>query len=289
MKFLHFCFYNLSLALTFIISFALSSFSASANNSLVNCSYCSSQAEFEYVVRSQSLVEGTSYVYVSNIDSGVLTKYYRKYVPGDAQYGEPATIVIKPVAVDSTSATNFNRAVQQRSEIANLLDTIKEVPDHVARSAWQLGANPVFRQDVAKYYRDNQSLRQLVGNYTATLATLGGKLGGFTLYVTVSFTDGSMARYQIVGIDENGQLEFAFLSAQDNLGNNVPTSISQLEGYFRLDGKGWASYGSIAVEFGIVARFDGELPTGHAEIIDCHSETGADGKMKIVCKKSNKP
>lgn len=289
MKFFHFSFYHLLLTVGLITSSALSSFSVSANNTLVNCSYCSSQAQFEYVVKSQSLIEGTSYVYVSNIDSGMLTKYYRKYIPGDAQYGEQATVIVKPVAVDATSARNFNKAVQQHSEIADLLDTIKEVPDHVARSAWQLGANPVFRQDVAKYYRDNQSLRQLVGNYTATLATLGGKLGGFKLYVTVSFTDGSMARYQIVGIDENGQLEFAFLSAQDNLGNSIPTSISQMEGYFRLDGKGWSSYGSVAVEFGIVARFDGEIPTGHAEIIDCHSEKGPDGKMKVVCKKSNKP
>lgn len=72
------------------------------------------------------------------------------------------------MSVDAYALDQFNQSMVYKSMIGEIFDYHQNVPEYIAGTAWQLGANPVFRQDVANYYANNQTLRQLIGNYTIT-------------------------------------------------------------------------------------------------------------------------
>jgi hypothetical protein len=252
---------------------------------LVECLDCYSDLSYLNLAKSRvDLVEGVSYIYVSNSNIGEIKKFKLRY--GSGSSGDPALFIVTPVAVDSATQNMFSDAMYYRNSIKDFFEYHQDVPRDVALSAWQLAGNSVFQRDIAAYYSSNQSLRDLIGNYTATLTTLGGKLIAANLTVTVKFSDDSSALYKIVGLDSNGNLEFEFFKATDHLGNPIPTSPTQLEGQLKMDRDTLSNYQSAVNRFRFSFRAGSiSIPQGSVIIVDCV----VDPETKDVTCKSTKP
>lgn len=252
---------------------------------LVECQNCYSDSSYLNLAKSRvDLVEGVSQIYVSNSNIGELKKFKLRYEKGAA--GDPATFIVTPVIVDSASQNMFSDAMYYRNSIRDFFEYHKDIPRDVALSAWQLAGNSVFQRDIAAYYSSNQDLRDLIGNYTITLFTLGGHIISANLTVTVRFSDDSSAVYKIVGLDSNGNLNFEFFNATDNLGNPIPTSPTQLEGQLKMNRDTLSNYQGAVNRFRFNLRAGSvTIPEGTVVIVDCT----VDPETKDVTCKSIKP
>jgi hypothetical protein len=239
----------------------------SAQAKFVECSSCQSNTSFLNIAKANSdFIEGRSYVYVANSNSEVIRKFMVQYERGGM--GEPTIFRVNPITVDSTTYNNFSEAMVWRNSVEEFFDSELELPNSVALSAWQLSGNSIFQRDIAIYYSNHQSLQQRLGNYTTALFTLGGKLIAANLTVSVKFGDNSSANYKIVGLDSHGNLEFEFMNAVDNLGNPIPTKISELSGQFRISKETASNMSNAASNFHFSFRYV-PSPGTSVTITDC--------------------
>lgn len=81
------------------------------------------------------------------------------------------------------------------------------------------------------------------------------------------FSDGSTANYKIAGIGPTGDLQFEFVSAFDDFGNNIPTSVGALSGQYRMRGQTWSNFTDLVREFAYRPVLTRAIQT--VAILDC--------------------
>jgi len=268
---------------TALLLITLSVFSTQAK--FVECFSCQSDTSFLNIAKAKSdLIEGISYIYVANSNTEQIRKFMVRYENGGL--GEPVIFRVNAVTIDSATYNTFSEAMVYRNSIENFFATYMLVPDSVALSAWQLAGNSVFQRDIALYYSSHQSLRESIANYTATLFTLGGKLIAANLVVSIKFGDNSTANYKIVGLDANGDLEFEFMNATDNLGNPIPANASGLSGQFRMTSETLSNYSSAVTSFHFSFSQPLTIPAGSITITDCVTDVQT---KEVTCTTRDKP
>jgi len=107
---------------------------------------------------NSDLVEGVSYIYVSNSNVGEIRKFQIRYESGSM--GEQPLFIVSPVTVDSATQSKFVDAMYYRDGVKGFFEYHKNIPTDVALSVWQLAGSSLFQRDIARYNSSHQILRK---------------------------------------------------------------------------------------------------------------------------------
>ena len=254
---------------------------ASEPDEFMVCDSCSSYQSFEQSAASLPFEEGETYILVTSFENEEIRRFRRYYRAGNPAYGEPGIVTLSEVAVPAETQNNFDLAMQEKSAIEEFFDVYGDVPSNIAGSAYDLGGNTVLQRDVAAYYSSNQSLQQIVGNYSSLIFLVAKKIVNLNLYVALEFEDGTFAEYNLTGLNPDMSLRFNFSRGYDKYGNEVPEGVSDLEGTYRFDSVIYSSFARTVTRFDLVLQ-GGSIPNGQTRVIDCSIIT-VGGKSTLDC------
>ena len=188
------------------------------------CDYCASDYEFNSVAKFVGRTSSSLYnndVYVMNFSTGEIKLF--GVIGERAEPGLPAYSNVTEKTLSNSIQNNFRIASNERNSLQDFFYH-NEVPSSLASSAYDLVAQNYLQREVGLYYEQNQSVRQMVGNYTQALLAVLGKVVDANFGVVLSFSDGSTAYFKIAGIFEGGGLVFELESAVD--ADNNPIALS---------------------------------------------------------------
>lgn len=208
---------------SFLISFIYLIFNFNSNASIYSkCDTCVSTSDFKAVAEFLSEQEGarTNTVFVEN--NGNVKKFVVRISK------EPGFYMVDTFERDLTAseATTVSRIKRSNENIAGFLSNNREVPESIARSAYDMVGASYIQNDIIDHYVNNQSFRQYVANYTGAVAALVGKIVNVTFTIDLTFSNDSTAVFTFTGIDGNGKLTFSLKSARDVDNNNIPLTKS---------------------------------------------------------------
>jgi len=164
---------------------------------------------------------------------------FRKYtvIEEPAEPGLPAIVMVFEEQVTSSEQTNFSKAVQSERGISDFFDSVSGVPSNLAGSVRDLVGSSSTQNSVADNYINNQSLQQLIGNYTSAMMAIAGKVVAINFVIELSFSDGSTGYFKLTGIDGSGVLQLTFHKGVDSNGNTVlPNKASYGTGTYSFAG-----------------------------------------------------
>lgn len=203
---------------------------ANAETVFSQCGYCSSSYSFSNYAESISSINGytRNVIFVENQNTNIVEKYIVIKTRGDR--GVPSEISSYKEALTNDENNKISLMQRNRSRIQDFFDTYNEAPEGIANSAYDLVNSSITQNLIAYNYINNQSLQQIIGDYTSVLIAIAGNIVGVNLVIEINFSDGSTAEFKIVGLDGTGSLALAVLNAVDSNGNNISLVKSGFNG-----------------------------------------------------------
>lgn len=196
-----------------------------------SCKSCSAQqAQAAALHAVPATAAGLHDVYVADFDREALGKY-RVWVEFDTEsrsWFRAATAV----GAEPHVQHEFGRVVSAMKADVASLEPGKPVPEDVVGSAYELVHSSVNRQRVAAYIIGHMSLWESIGAPVFIPLSLFRKVVDLNLTISVSFADGSTARFVLTGVEGSvGDLDYVFElvegSARDADGNVIPQSAAE--------------------------------------------------------------
>jgi hypothetical protein len=218
------------------------SFSSHAYDIRETCTSCSTESDFASFAKSKvNGLSGHHTVMVVNFDTGIAKKYrYSNIVQydktGDPVYYEKFT----QTSLSNTEISNVALATKNGNELKRFLiyypDPV-DIPESISPNVYGLVGRAYAVNAAGDYYLQNIGAKQLAWDYVGAMAAVVGKAVGVKISVPVRFSDGSIGKLDISGIDQNGKITFRLSAATiDKDGNNIPTTKDEVAGEYIFNG-----------------------------------------------------
>lgn len=196
-----------------------------------SCKSCSArQAQAAALRTVPATTPGLHDVYIADFDREALRKY-RVLIEFDAESRSWLRAVVA-ITAESHVQHEFGQVVSAMKADVASLEPGKPVPDDIVGSAYDLVHSSVNRQRVASYIIGHMSLWESIGAPVFVPLSLFRKVVDLNLTISVSFADGSTARFVLTGIEGSlGDIDYVFElvegSARDADGNVIPDSAAE--------------------------------------------------------------
>jgi hypothetical protein len=242
------------------------------------CNSCSDRQRLRAAIRAVP-ADPPSHVdvYIMDFTREALRKYRVStiYEPFDSGYFPSAQIVPVEAHIEYEFAEGV-RAIK-RDIVTAMAGTL--IPADVAESAFDIVHNSLLQKLVSDYVNDNLSIWQTIGAPVSVPLQAFGKIVDLNFVVTVTFSDGSKAKFALTGLE--GSLteihytfEFVKGSARDADDNLIPSSAEQAAPYVGVSST--QAFADNMVEFILRWYSDGHVS------VQCRSEVTADG-VTVTC------
>jgi hypothetical protein len=227
-----------------ILVLALMSASANAAESWGNCNGCSEpQAQRAALLVAPRIIFGSHDVYVADFERGIVRKFTVTW-EFDAEFREWESTVW-PSATEPYIAHEFAQVVTAMKADITSLEAGKPVPVEIVGSAYDVVHSSVNQQRVANYIIENMNIWETIGAPVFVPLSVFRKIVDLNLTISVTFADGSTAKFALTGLDGSlGELTYVFEllddSARDADGNVIPDSAADaapFDGTFTSEGR----------------------------------------------------
>lgn len=255
------------------ILFSISAHSTTTSAYLNTVYLCNNCANFQHEAnRLASMRPPSVKYYIADIKNNIIRAYVG--VNTDPWVFDPDNFVGQPSSVDSDVQVSFSNAVDARRNLygnSNSTSANVVIPSTVVESAWDMTGNSSARNIVTNYIFDNLSIADKIYAYEGAVVALLGKIVDVNVVARVVFSDESTALFRISGVNNDGKLEFEYVSASavDGNSNSIPESPSNFTGRYVFNGGGLENF------IDAVNRFGGTtiIPTGSCESGEMICET----------------
>ncbi len=207
----------------------MASVAADAGEYWKTCNSCSgSQAQRAAFWAVPLETFGRHDAYVADFDREIVRKYNVRW-RYDPEFRDWESSIWQ-VSVESYIQHEFAQIVGvMKADVASL-ESGRPVPGDVVGSAFDLVHNSVNQRRVAEYIVGSMSLWEAVGAPMFVPLSIFRRIVDLNLTVSVTFADGSTARFVLTGVDGSlGELEYVFEfvdgSARDADGNSIPGNV----------------------------------------------------------------
>lgn len=213
-----------------ILVLAVMSASANAEDYWGNCSDCSDpQAQSAAVQAAPRTIFGPHDVYVTDFEREIVRKFTVTW-EFDAEFREWESTV-STSATEPYIAHEFAQIVTAMKTDIRSLEAGKLVPAEIVGSAYDVVHSSVNQQRVASYIIDNMTIWESIGAPVFVPLSIFRKIVDLNLTISVTFADGSTAKFALTGLDGSlGELTYVFEllddSARDADGNVIPDSAA---------------------------------------------------------------
>ena len=212
-----------------VLATVMASAAAEAGEYWKACNSCSgSQAQRAAFWAVPLETFGRHDAYVLDFDRETVRKYNVRW-RYDPEFGDWESSVWR-VSVESYIQHEFAQVVSvMKADVASL-EAGKLVPGSVVGSAFDLVHNSVNQRRVADFIIGNMSLWETIGAPFYVPLSMFGRIVDLNLTVSVTFADGSTARFVLTGVDGSlSELKYVFElvdgSARDADGNTIPRNV----------------------------------------------------------------
>jgi len=219
-------------------------------------------------------------VYVMDFEREKVHKFFVGIVfdPREGGYLSDAT----KVATEAHISYEFEQTVQGiKNDIASF-EAGTVIPGDVAGSAYDIVHSAIRQKDVSEYINNHLSIWEAIAAPVSIPMTAFGKIIKLNITVSVSFSDGSAAKFVLTGIEGTlFDMRYAFElkggSARDADGNLIPANSADAAPYV-----GVFSTQDVADEMVafILRWYAGERPLA----VNCTSEAEPEG-ITVTCKR----
>lgn len=207
-----------------------------------SCNNCSEPQSQRAALRSvEGAMIGLHDAYVADFGAETVRKYsvWREYDPEFRAWESS----LRPTATETHVAHEFTQLVGVIKADVAAMESGKLIPPEVVGSAYDIVHNSVNRERVASYIFEHMSLWESIGAPVFVPLSLLRKVVDLNLTISVTFADGSTARFVLTGVDGSlGGLKYVFElvdgSARDAEGNVIPRNVFEaapFEGTFRSE------------------------------------------------------
>jgi len=202
------------------------------------CNACVTDNDFSSFAKKRVAgINGHHTVQVTNINSGVSKKYRYSYIIQYDKIGDPIYYEkFTPTSLTQTELNNVAFATNKGHELRRFLayypDPV-DIPSSISPDVYGLVGRDYAVNAAGSHYLNNIGATQLAFDYLGALGAVIGKVVGAEVSVPVRFSDGSIGKLDISGIDQNGKITFRLSSATiDKNGNHVPTTKDDVSGEY---------------------------------------------------------
>lgn len=223
------------LILTVVLTVAGAFASANATEYWEGCSGCSSSQQrwaAKRAIPARSV--GQFDVYIMDFERETLQKYLVGVVFDRREGGYLSAAAMRPTEVHV--AYEFEQAVQAMKADVASLKAGKVIPDSVVGSAYDIVHSSARQQRVVDYINEHLTIWESIAVPTFVPLAALGKVVQLNLAISVSFSDGSTAKFVLTGV-EGGPLEMKYTfsvldgSLKDADGNLIPTTAAEAAPY----------------------------------------------------------
>ncbi|CAH9056597.1 hypothetical protein PSECIP111951_01493 [Pseudoalteromonas holothuriae] len=251
----------------FIIIFCLlSTLTKTAKAELLGCFDCSSVTSKREAIKEFNASNKQHGRYeVVDIKKGMVLSYDIEY---DPEFNK--TIVFSR----TPSADALNRAETLSSEYKALEQEIetKNFVSNSYTSAYKVYRSRGFGR-VTNEFIHQSNIYDKIGIYTGVAVTMLGKLANnINFVIDIEFSDGSIIRFKVTGVNIDGDPEFEPMKAMDSDGNTIPTGRNDIGGIYRFsEGTGnWERFRALSSLYGInIVGWDHGYFNTSVTISDC--------------------
>jgi hypothetical protein len=225
--------------LTAVLAFPLSSHAYDLKEL---CNSCVTEKDFSsFAQKKVNGINGHHTVQVTNLNSGVSKKYRYSYIVQYDKIGEP--IYYEKFTLTSLTQTELNNvafATNKGHELRRFLayypDPV-DIPPSISPDVYGLVGRNYAVHAAGTHYLNNIGATQLAFDYLGALGAVFGKVVDVEVSVSVRFSDGSIGKLGISGIDQDGKITFLLSPATiDKNGNLVPTTKADVSGEYIFNG-----------------------------------------------------
>lgn len=219
------------------------SISAKAESIFTQCDTCSTSSSFydvaAYVGENKS--GGSNIVYVANFNSEEIHKYkvifIKSFEPGISDELIVAELDLTPEDINAKNNIFYNMYSLRTLEY--------DVPAGVAQSAYDMIGSSSTKNNVESSYVSNQSILRRINDVVVGALQIAGKVVDFRAVVSVGFSDGSVATFQLTGINADINVELDLLGVVDADNNDVPLTVDDMKTNGAMN---FSSQGQIGVQ-----------------------------------------
>lgn len=209
--------------------------SAGATEYWEACNGCSDPQERQAAVRSvPANTAGLFYVYVMDFEQVTVQKYRVSvlYARRDGGYQSLA----RRIPTEAHIVFEFEQTVHVIKDLMSSFEGGTPVPEEIAPSAYDLIHNTHLQTRVSDYLNENLNIWQSIAAPVAVPLRALGKIVNLNFVISVTFADGSTARFVLTGLDGTlFSIRYTFElregSARDADGNLIPSSADQAAPY----------------------------------------------------------
>lgn len=254
--------------------------SANATEYWDACNGCSDTQERQAAVRSVPVnTPGVFDVYVMDFERVTVQKFRVSvfYARRDGGYQSAAIKTLTEAHI----AYEFEQTVHAIKDDFLAASDSTPIPPGVAPSVYDVIHNTNLQQQLSAYINENMNIWQSIAAPVAVPLRVLGKIVDLNFGISVTFADGSTARFVLTGLDGtlfslSYTFEFDDGSARDADGNLVPSSADEAAPY-----SGVFSTGANA---DALIDFINEWYSGEMAPLVCSTESTSGG-VTVTCKK----
>lgn len=215
---------------------------ADTNIECFNCNNYQSMAEQTFISSGLS----SDWITVVDLHKTKIKRYYAILI------NEPGYdyVSLTEHPVPTQTLQDFQTVVSARNSVKTAMQTAGDfqVPGELAESAFDLVGNHLLQSSLVDAYNNSMTWDVQIANYMALSAALFGKVLNVNLVASFVFPDGSIAVFNLAGVNSNGKVLFTFASAKDIDGNIIPLSASAYYGaYFDFTSANFAKFYNNAI------------------------------------------
>jgi len=269
------------LILMIVLTVAGAFASANATEYWEDCSGCSSSQQRWAAKRAVPRnAIGQFDVYIMDFERESLQKYLVGVV-FDPREGGFVTAAAE-VQTESHVAYEFGQVVEAMKDDIASFEAGKVIPKRVVGSAFDIVHSSVRQQRVVDYINEHFTFLEAIALPVFVPLAVLGKIVNLNLTISVSFSDGSTAKFVLTGIDGSPlDVEYAFAilegSLKDADGNLIPSTAAEAAPYL-----GEFSTQAFALEMRtfILSWYSGQSSGS----ISCKTTVGPD-RVTVTCKR----
>ncbi|NOU51568.1 hypothetical protein HG263_13615 [Pseudoalteromonas sp. JBTF-M23] len=218
-----------------------------ASAKLLGCFDCSSViSKREAIEEFRASNKQNGKYEVVDVKNGSVFSYNIEY---DPEFDKVIVFNASPSNAALSHAAQFSQEFRRlERSIANTNYTSNNY-----ESVYKVYNDRKFSELTNEYILQSTVIDQL-GIYVGSVVASVGKLAvGVNIVIDIGFSDGSVIRFKVSGINVNGQPEFEPISGKDSDGNAIPTSRSHLNGTYQFsrESGNWERFVELSRFFGV--------------------------------------
>lgn len=253
---------------------------AQANEYWEACSGCSEpQQQRAAILAVPRGAAGIAYVYIMDFERVRLQKY--RVETFFARRDDSNLPVAHKVPTEAHIVYEFEQAIDAIQRDIDAFDGDTPIPPEIAPSAYDVIHSGILQEQVSDYINANMNFWQSIGAPVSIPLQALGKLIDLNLFIAVTFSDGSTARFNLKGLEGSlmsirYKLELQEGSVRDADGNLIPANSAEAAPYSGVFSN--EQNAEALVDF--VTRWYSREGVG----INCYSEDVASG-ITVTCRR----